>query len=526
MDLLLKSNWDGNNIKGIHPSAGRRILLILPNQKWCGENVTWHLHPYPLAIIAAMIDRDKYEVRILDANIDDMTPEDVRREIRAWKPNLVGASVLANEFGSTGHIALECAKSVSADIVTVMGGVYPTTRSRDAVMDENVDWVVIGEGESTFPALLEHLWGGGQLPGQGLGYMKNGVCVLQERHLVPDVNCLPYPAFDLIDFNRYAHESYKNVVDSPRAFPYGKIITSRGCPIGCTFCQVESISGKFTRFQSAERVLDELEWLVEVYGIKAIEFVDDNLLGHRTRSFEIFRGMKERKIPLVWNAMNVSSFFLTEELLEAMREAGCQYVSIAVESGVKRVLKDIIKKPIDLEHCKRMVNKARSLGMDTTSLWVIGSPGETWNEIRETIRVAEWMGTDYTKINVATPYPGTELFDMAVAGGYLSEDFSFDDLSWGQATINTEEFSSEELTLLRAFEWDRINFSKAEKREKIMQMMQVSGGQLDEIRRATRRNSFQGGARAYVGKDNATEIIRVAPQNVGDITLVANADLA
>jgi hypothetical protein len=115
---------------------------------------------------------------------------------------------------------------------------------------------------------------------------------------------------------------------------------------------------------------------------------------------------------------------------------------------------------------------------------------------------------------------------MAVAGGYLSEDFSFDDLSWGQATINTEEFSSEELTLLRAFEWDRINFSKAEKREKIMQMMQVSGGQLDEIRRATRRNSFQGGARAYVGKDNATEIIRVAPQNVGDITLVANADLA
>lgn len=111
-----------------------------------------------------------------------------------------------------------------------------------------------------------------------------------------------------------------------------------------------------------------------------------------------------------------------------MRESGCVYLSIALKSKMQRVLKEIIKKPVKLDHAKNILDKARLLKMDTTTLWVIGSPGETWEEIRQTIQVAEDMDADYTKINVATPYPGTELFDMAQEGDYLPAEFSFEDL--------------------------------------------------------------------------------------------------
>lgn len=505
----------------------RRIMLVVPNQKWYRKEAYWHLHPYALAILASMFDRERYEIRIIDANMDNYTRAQFENVVREWKPDLVGATVLANEFGVTGHIAAESVKNVDPDIVTVLGGVYPTTRPRDAINSKFVDYAIIGEGEYVFPALIEHLQGRGEMPREGIAYHDGDKLVVQDRApFIAPLDDLPYPAFDLVPYMRYATESFKAVVDAPRALPYAKMITSRGCPIGCTFCQVEVISGKFTRYQSASRVVDEMEWLVDTYGVKAIEFLDDNFLGHKGRSRDIFREMIRRKVPVVWNAMNVSSWFLNDEILELMKESGCQYVSIAVESGVERVLKHIIKKPVKLDHVKAMVDKVRALEMDSTTLWVIGSPGETWAEIRRTIEVAEWMDSDYTKINVATPYPGTELFDMAVNGGYLKAEFDFDDLAWGQATISTEEFNASELTFLRAFEWDRINFTKPEKRLKIARMMGITPDELDVIRRKTRQTSLD---KVILDRQMAEEKARsegteiLAPRNVGDISIAVNA---
>lgn len=504
-----------------------RIMLVIPNQKWYRKEAFWHLHPYALAILASMFDRERYKIKIVDANIDDWTEERFEDEVRSWGPDLVGASVLANEFGVTGHITCECAKRVSRSITTVLGGVYPTTRPNDAIKNPFVDYAIIGEGEYLFPALVRYLEGDAEFPTEGLAYRENGRAVIQERSpFVEPLDALPYPAFELTDYERYAHESFKHVVDAPRSLPYAKMITSRGCPIGCTFCQVEVISGKITRYQSAQRVVDEMEWLIEKYGVKAIDFLDDNFLGHKGRCREIFSEMIRRKVPVVWNAANVSSWFLNDELLELMKASGCQYVSIAVESGTERVLKHIIKKPVKLPHVKAMVEKVRSLGMDSTTLWVIGSPGETWEEIRETIRVAEWMDADYTKINVATPYPGTELFDMAVAGGYMSAEFDFDDLAWGQATITTEEFDAAELTVLRAFEWDRINFTNPEKRERIARMMGITLDELQDIRRRTRKTAIDKMAldRQQVMESAAKSGTRILePRNVGDISIAVNS---
>lgn len=495
-------------------------MLVIPNQKWYRNEAYWHLHPYPLAILASMFDRSLYDIRICDANLDNFSRQQFEAVVMDWKPDLVGASVLANEFGCTGHIALESVKRVRRDAVTVLGGVFPTTRPADAIKHPAVDYVVIGEGEYVFPKLVEHLNGDAELPSAGLAFRTRDGTTIQDRApFVEPLDALPYPDFFRIPYLRYANESFKHVVDAPRALPYAKMITSRGCPIGCTFCQVEVISGKITRYQSASRVVDEMEWLIEKYGVKAIDFLDDNFLGHKGRSHAIFDEMIKRKVPVVWNAANVSSWFLNDELLEKMRASGCQYVSIAVESGVERVLKHIIKKPVKLTHVKAMVEKVRSLGMDSTTLWVIGSPGETWDEIRETIRVAEWIDADYTKINVATPYPGTELFDMAVAGGYLESTFDFDNLAWGQATLSTEEFRASDLTVLRAFEWDRINFARPDKRARIASMMGITPAELEQIRRTTRQTAIE---RIVTGQIPAGVQMQ-APRNVGDLSIAVNA---
>jgi hypothetical protein len=128
------------------------------------------------------------------------------------------------------------------------------------------------------------------------------------------------------------------------------------------------------------------------------------------------------------------------------------------------------------------------------------------------------MNSDYTKINVATPYPGTELFDMAVAGGYLPKDYDFSKLGWGQATISTEEFSTDQLTILRAFEWERINFTSETKRIKIAQMMEVTLDELASIRRKTLLAALHGIKKSPAASPTSGKLI--PPGNVGDISLV------
>ena len=167
----------------------RRIMLVIPNQRWYRRESYWHLHPYALALLAAMLpDR---EVRIVDANLDDLSREQFEHIVREWQPDLVGASVLANEFGVTGHIACQCVKQSRNEAITVLGGVYPTTRPEAAIRDESVDYAVIGEGEHLLPKLIAYLEGG-PLPDKGLAYRDRGVITIQEREpFIQPLDALP-----------------------------------------------------------------------------------------------------------------------------------------------------------------------------------------------------------------------------------------------------------------------------------------------------------------------------------------------
>jgi len=467
-----------------------KVVLAIPNFRWQDWkiNTLWNVHPYNICLLSAMIEQE-YDVVIVDANIDDLSKEEFATILGKEKPDVVGITVLTNEYGRAGHIAAEITKNVDKSIIVVFGGVYATNSYLSIIEDENVDYVVVGEGEYVFKNLLGYLNGHDDLPAKGIAYKRDGKLITTPReNFITDLDALPLPSYHKIDFLKYANTIPRESVDRPREFPCARILTSRGCGVGCSFCEVEYIAGKKFRFRSPDSVVDEIEWLKGQYGIKSVLFDDDNMLLSRNRAKDIFKEMSKRNLDITWNAIATAVFLLDEEMLELMKESGCQYLDIAIESSVERVLKEIIHKPINLEYAKKMVKKARELGIDTAANFIVGFPGERWDEIRQTIKFAESFDVDYVKIMIATPLPSTELCRMAKDGGYLPANFTFDDMDWSHGQIETDEFTSQDVAILRAYEWDRINFTDPERRKNIARMMNITEDELNQIRKRTLRS--------------------------------------
>jgi len=493
--LKVKPNIKSKIKPKIKPEIKPKILLMYPNFKWAGKweaRTLWGLHPYNLMLLSAMIDK-KYDVTILDANWGSMTEEQFADYLRKEKPELIGISVLTNEYGASGLAAARIAKEVDASIKTVMGGVYATSDYDNIISYPHVDYVIIGEGEYTLKELCDHLFDNGEFPKAGILYKEKdknegAVKIINtgRREFIQDLDALPIPSYHKVDFLRYANSVQRDSVDRARAYPYAHVFTSRGCPFRCCFCAAGGISGRKIRYRSAEHMLAEIEFLMKQYGIKSFIIDDDNILTDKERARSFFKLLIDKNLGLKWNAVSVAVFKLNEEMLELMKKSGCQYVNIAIESGVPRVLRDIIHKPVDLEHAKRMVKKMKELSIDVAANYIIGFPGEKWIEIRQTIRFAEELDADYSKIFIATPLPNTELYEIVKTKGYLTKSWKgFNEHLWTDGYIETDEFRPQDLKILRAYEWDRVNFAKPEKRAKILTMMGVTEQRLNEIIRNT-----------------------------------------
>ncbi len=240
-------------------------------------------------------------------------------------------------------------------------------------------------------------------------------------------------------------------------------------------------------------MLEEIDWLVHGYGVKEIIFYDDNLIINRKRIVEILEGLIERNYDLQWKPTSIAVYALDDDLLELIRKAGCYQLVLALESGTEEGLK-IIKKPFrKLEKTQKVIAKAKSLGFYLSAGFVIGLPGETWEQILQTFRFAESLDIDYCTFSVATPLPKTELYEICKKNNLLVPNFSFNDESitgFGKPSIHTSEFTPGELAVLRAFEWDRINFKTQKQVERIALMNGIDVEDVHQWRINTRRNAL------------------------------------
>ena len=258
----------------------QKILFLIPNFHWIDEDVNalWDLVPWNLCQIAAMVEDISSEVKIIDAYKDNISKEELAKQISKFNPDIVGITVLMDQYGEAAHITTKLVKEVSKNIITVLGGVYATANPEKAMQDSNLDYVVIGEGEFVFKQLVGFHSGACELPDRGICFRKNGNGKLEHRGhaaFIKNLDVLPKPAYHLIDFPEYAKgftAAKRKSVDQPGGYPYARMLTSRGCPEKCSFCQVPSLQGSYFRARSPDHVCDEIEWLKKEYGIKSIVF--------------------------------------------------------------------------------------------------------------------------------------------------------------------------------------------------------------------------------------------------------------
>ncbi len=334
--------------------------------------------------------------------------EAVQRTLESFRPDVVGITCVT----ATYSIAIEILKVVKAfdeSIITVMGGHHVTFTVEETLRELSVDYVIRGEGEEVFPALLKNIMR--KKPYEIL----DGVCFRKGNRvynknslaLVKDINKLPFP-------DRSAVEHYD--------FPGIYILSSRGCPFKCTFCSASNLYGGVLRKRSVENVLDELE---EIKGIKSnrvtVQFGDETMTVDTKWAKELCRGIIRRGLKFKWYTNSrVDSINRDLELLKLMKESGCQGLSLGLESGVQEII-DSFNKGITLEQAMGAAEKLRDISMYQQWYLMVGS-GNEYDEpgyVRKSVEFMKDFPFDLVQISILTPFPGTKLYYQLEKEGRL-----------------------------------------------------------------------------------------------------------
>ena len=450
-----------------------RICLINPPRispkSWGKPNV---FQPLEIAYVAALLEK-QHKVLIIDAptegrrNIEQidgtkyrvgLTNKEIADRIRRWSPDVVEIHIPFSGWWKTAYEVASTVKSIDKDITTVLSGLHPSVRPVDSLMQPNIDFVVIGEAEYTMLELvgvLEQRTTAGLKKVRGIGYIKNGETVITPpRPAIQDLDALPFPARHLLPMEEY-FAAVKEV--PPRGEirkPWTMMITSRGCPHNCIFCSVHVVMGRKWRGRSPENVVDEIEQVVHTYHVKQIDFLDDNMTLNKKRLENICDLIVKRGLDIEWYTPNgIRADGLDENLLTKMKASGCKKIRIAPESGVQRVVDQIIKKNQDLKKVENAVILSRKVGIKVGCFFIIGLIGETKEDILATINYAyklRRLGADSFYFSYATPLYGTELYEQAKRGGFLRTCFSDEALAAVEPLIETPEFTADDLRELCA----------------------------------------------------------------------------
>ncbi len=289
--------------------------------------------------------------------------------------------------------------------VRIFIGTHATARAEYILEKGYCDIIILGEPEYTILETIQNLQ---NLEGiLGISYRKGEKVVRnEERPLIEDLDELPFPARDLVDNHKYHIISFPNK-------PVASVLTSRGCPFDCIFCATNLFYKRRRRVRSPENVVAEVEDIVTNYGIDHIFFIDDTFNIDEERITTLCRLLLEKNLGVKWTCVGRVDTG-TETMLREMKKAGCQEIMYGIESASPDVLA-ITKKNITLEQMERTITFTKKLGLRISLFFMFGNPGDTLESIRETSRLARKLNPDFASFNLATPDPGTPLYDSLQA---------------------------------------------------------------------------------------------------------------
>ncbi|MGC8618021.1 MAG: B12-binding domain-containing radical SAM protein [Thermoplasmata archaeon] len=359
--------------------------------------------PLGLAYLASIARNQGDEVNIVDSIAMDYTFEEISGQIKKFDPDLIGLTSTTSMIPDAYKVA-EIAKSYNNEIKTVIGGPHVTFTQEETLKESpHIDFTVAGEGETAFSNLLLYLKGKKEIKEiKGISYRDSEkIIVTPPEQLIKDVDSIPLPAIDLLPMDKYKAGTKK----------FGTLMTSRGCPYNCIFCSSSLQFGKIWRGHSTERVMTELRRLVFDYGIHEIEFLDDTFTLNMKRAVEIAKNIKAENLDIKWSGSARVNLF-NEEIARSMKDSGAHTIYFGIESGNQNIL-DFIGKGIKLQQAVDSVRKGNEAGLHTLGSFIIGFPDDTVKEVKNTIKFAKQVKVKIAQFTIATPYPGTRLWQLA-----------------------------------------------------------------------------------------------------------------
>lgn len=417
-----------------------KFLLINPPQ-----SVIYPQPPLGIAIIAAVLEENGYEVKILDLPAIGFSEERLSEMFSKVKPDVVGIT----SFTSTINAATLLAKNVKendADSLVILGGPHGTILPEETLRDNpEIDIIVRGEGEQVMLEIAK------VLEEKSPNHLKNisGI-TYRDNHSVRsnpigppilNLDSLPFPAFHLLPLTKYSlHPPFG------RRSPAMPIITSRGCPYRCVFCS-KSIFGNDYRNNSPDYVISEIQFLNEKFGVEEIKFYDDVFTMNRKWVTDICQRLMKEKIDISWTCETRVNL-VDRELLKVMKDAGCYMIAYGVESGDQGILRNL-KKDITLDQAFEAFKLTHNAGIESVAYFMIGSPKETPKTIKKTIDFAKKLNPDFAQFSITIPYPGTELYNLAAKEGDILrkwDDYAYAKLgAIDKSAFVTKTLSAQEL---------------------------------------------------------------------------------
>jgi anaerobic magnesium-protoporphyrin IX monomethyl ester cyclase len=406
---------------------------------------TWP--PISLTQTAAFLRARGHEVRINDCSVEGIDSDKLKGLLADFQPQLLVLNSTTPSLNFDMTIP-PLARTVLPQVKIAAFGIHVGSLPEESFkMARELDFIVRGEPEATISDLADALAAGRGPEGvAGLSFRQNGTIQhAADRGFIPNLDDMPFPAWDLVDLDNY------KLPFSGRRFLM--VTTARGCPYDCVYCVAQSYYGRKVRARKPAKIVDELEFLQEKYGVKDFFFWSESFTIIKTAIKELCREIMRRNLKIRW-VCNSRVDNIDLELLELMKEAGCWMISYGVESGEQAIL-DAIKKDITIEQIREAIRLTRKVGFQIAGHFVLGLPGETANSLRKTYDFACNLDLDYAQFYCASPWPGSEFYQMAVKEGWLAST-NWDEYEQDHSVTNYPGLSGKEITAFR--EWATRRF--------------------------------------------------------------------
>ena len=450
------------------------LLIVRPTDRdrifrGLGQSISAIEPPIWSAVLAAFVRQEGFSVAVIDVEALALSPANAADLACDYSPLLVAYTVTGtNLSASTWHMTgardyITAFNNKNTKSKTILWGLHPSALPEKTLREESVDFVCQGEGFTTLVELLKSLkapnvTGFNNVP--GLWYLENEKnCSNSRAALIDNLDELSTPAWDLLPMERYRAHNWHCMHDLASRQPYGVIYTSLGCPFDCSFCSLKALFGKpGVRFRSPQRVIEDIDVLVQDYGVRNIKILDECFVLRKTHVMEICDLIIERGYDLnIWAYARVDT--VNEKILSKLKQAGFNWLCYGIETADENVRGSVSKGGYNIDDIQKTVDMTHGAGIHIIANFMFGLPDDSFDSMRRTLDLAKHLNCEYTNFCATKAYPGSDLYVQALNDGLkLPQTWrGYSEFSEDSLPLPTKHLSGEEVLCFRDNAWTEFH---------------------------------------------------------------------